>query len=138
MPRYCPSCGAFVTGNTSNCPNCGAVMSGVVNLDKPQQFQSNSNANYQPNVNTDYQPMTVGQWIGTIIFTSCFSFVSLIVTIIWAFAPTTPEPKRSFCKAWLVVMVIFSVLGIVFIVVLASVIGPELEKYDYLKEIFTH
>lgn len=138
MERFCASCGAFVTGTASHCPNCGAVMGGAVNLGKEQQFQNmqgTQNNFVQPSESQPAEQMTVGQWVGTIVITTCFSLISLLVTIIWAFAPTTPEPKKSFCKAWLIVMLVLIVLGIIFTVIMAVFIGPELAKYEFWREV---
>lgn len=58
-----------------------------------------------------YEQMTTGEWILTIIVGSFFGIISLILNIVWGFGESTPEPKKSFCKAMFIVNIIQTVLG---------------------------
>ncbi|MDE6732922.1 MAG: hypothetical protein K2J77_08610 [Oscillospiraceae bacterium] len=60
-----------------------------------------------------YEQMTTGEWILTIIVGSFFGIISLILNIVWGFGSTTPEPKRSFCKAMFIVNIIQTVLSFI-------------------------
>lgn len=141
MERYCSQCGSLVSGNAAHCPNCGAPLKSAVDLGKetaqqqPQYPQQNGyNGQYgQPmQQNQQYgapvQQMTTGQWVGTILLTTCFSMVSLILTIVWGFGYTTPEPKKSYCKALFFVQLISIGLAIIMLIILAA-IGFNFARY---------
>lgn len=57
-----------------------------------QQF----NNNVQPVNDT---PMTLGQWVGTIILTTWFGIISLILCIVWGVSSDTPINKKRYCQA---------------------------------------
>lgn len=152
MERFCDKCGSFVNGDVKFCPVCGAQMKSAVDLGKTeQQVQPNYGYGNQPNgtsrQNYGYgapqygqnispnsmpsQTLTTGQWIGTILLCTCLGFISFILNIVWGFGSATPEPKRSFCRAMIVVNIISSVLAIIAAVILFSVFGDEISQYKY-------
>ena len=136
MERICPNCKAMVEGDGQFCPECGAALPGAVDLTKPAGNEStpiNSNPvnpaptpvnpNYSGSAAPNYsQPiysqnnnvaytenMTLGQWVGTILLTSCLGIISIILLFVWGFGDTY-EPKKTYCRAMLVVQAIM--LGI--------------------------
>ena len=137
MERVCEKCGALVSGDVKFCPSCGEPMQGAVDLGKAveaptvqtnyaeQQSYGYSTPQYGQNIapssNMQGQRMTTGQWIGTIILCTWFGLISFILNIVWAFGSTTPEPKRSFCRALfimeIVAMALSTILGIVMLIV---------------------
>lgn len=147
MERFCDKCGSLVRGDVKFCPTCGAALSGVVDLDKPAGQPQNTQTvtpNYgytnqptngygspqygQPiNYNQPQQTMTVGQWVGTILLCSCLGMVSFVLTIVWAFSSTTPEPKKSFCKGYFYVQLIMLGLSILALIFLFVVVGASFD-----------
>ena len=57
-----------------------------------------------------YQPMSVGEWVGTIILGN-LGLIGLIFLFIWAFGDSTRPEKKNFAKAELIIIAI--VLGLV-------------------------
>ena len=113
MERFCDKCGSFVNGDVKFCPVCGAQMKSAVDLGKTeQQVQPNYGYGNQPN-GTSRQNNGYG------------------ARIVWGFGSATPEPKRSFCRAMIVVNIISSVLAIIAAVILFSVFGDEISQYKY-------
>lgn len=161
MERFCEKCGSLVKGSVKFCPTCGAPMKGAVDLGKngdvmPQQMQSVQQPVYTANVNmtTGYstpqygqsinpsaattQQMTTGQWMGTIILCSIFGIVSFILTAVWAFGSTTPEPKRSFCRGYffvqLILMAISTIIGIAAFIFIMSNVDSLTEFLEKVEE----
>ncbi|WP_200975864.1 hypothetical protein [Echinicola sp. 20G] len=64
-------------------------------------------SNYQP-------PISVGDWIITLIVTS-IPFIGFIMLIVWAVDKNTPESKANYAKAALIVYAIAVVLTFLFI-----------------------
>lgn len=75
-----------------------------------QQF----NNNVQPVNDT---PMTLGQWVGTIILTTWFGLISLILCIVWGVSADTPINKKRYCQAMIIIQAIGLVVGIIFAIV---------------------
>lgn len=144
MERLCNRCGSLVSGEVKFCPVCGEVMQGVVDLGKgddvmPSGVQSYGNQpaeqgstgysapQYGRNIApvTQNDTMTTGRWFGTILLCTCLGIVSMILNIIWGFGSSTPEPKRSFCRA----MLIFNIVGYALVVfgsvLVFSLLGEE-------------
>lgn len=141
MERLCEKCGSLVSGDVKFCPNCGEPLKGAVDLGKSEDIspvQSGGNQtnyveqqgygystpqygqNIAPSGNPQSKTMTTGQWIGTIILCTWFGLISFILNIVWAFGSTTPEPKRSFCRAMFIMeiigMVLSSIMGIIMLI----------------------
>lgn len=161
MERFCEKCGSFVNGDVKFCPTCGAPMKGAVDLGKngdimpqaqPVQSAQSAQPVYTSNTNMGYstpqygqsinpsaaptQQMTTGQWMGTIILCSIFGIVSVVLTAVWAFGSSTPEPKRSFCKGYFFVQLIFlaisTIIGIAVVIFIMSNVDNIME---FLEEI---
>ena len=87
---------------------------------------------YQQNFNNApaperYEHMSVGAWVGTVILTSWFGLISLILLFVWGFGSTTPQPKKNYCRAMLIFELIAFVLVIIAFVVFMCVIGWNFE-----------
>lgn len=111
------------------CPNCGEnSQSEVVTPPAPVPQQNNQQYYQQPQQNQQYtygqpgaapqyippqQPeMSLGKWVWTIIATTFFGLISLIVTLVWAFGDG-PESRQKYCKALLIVELISLALAII-------------------------
>ena len=82
-----------------------------------QQF----NNNVQP---VNDPPMTLGQWVGTIILTTWFGIISLILCIVWGVSSDTPINKKRYCQAMIIIQAISLAVGIIFAIVFAvSMVG---------------
>ena len=69
---------------------------------------------------TEYKPLTIGNWILTIILLA-IPLVNIIMLIVWAAAGSTHPSKKSFAQAYLIV------LGAVFVIAfMAALILPLL------------
>ncbi len=147
MERFCEKCGSLVSGDVKFCPTCGAPLPGAVDLDKPagqpQSVQPNYNYTNQPMggygapqynnqiIQPQQQNMTIGQWVGTILLCTCLGTVSFILTIVWAFSSNTPEPKKSFCKAYFYVQLIMIGVTILLCIIIFGFMGVALN--DFIK-----
>ena len=154
MSKQCPKCGNFLLENERFCTRCGANLNEVAAEqpsaasqqpapEQPayQQSQQNYNNNVPPvppvapppqyNYNYTYnqqvqseQPMTVGQWVGTIIVTSWFGIISLIITLVWAFGDSTPKAKKNYCRAVLILdLIAVGIIVLMFIIFAIAGVG---------------
>ena len=139
MAKRCTKCGNFMMDDERFCPNCGEnSQSEAVTPPAPvpqqnnqqyyQQPQQNQQYYQQPQQNQQYtygQPgaapqymppqqeeMSLGKWVWTIIATTFFGLISLIICLVWAFGDG-PESRRRFCKAFLIVELISIALAII-------------------------
>lgn len=150
MERVCPKCGTLVSGDGVFCPECGTHLDNVVDLNTPQSapaptpmptYSNTQNANsgysqipqYPQNYNNapaeePQEKMSVGSWIGTVILTSWFWPISLIILLVWAFG-NTPQPKKNYCRAMLIFQLIALILGVVAFVVFMTIIGWDFEAF---------
>lgn len=81
----------------------------------PQSYNNNA-------VQNQYRHMTVGSWVGTILLSS-LGIIGLIFLFIWAFDGSTPQPKKNFARAYLLVMAIAYALVILFYVIMFATVG---------------
>ncbi|MBD5113085.1 MAG: zinc ribbon domain-containing protein [Ruminococcaceae bacterium] len=166
MERFCDKCGSLVSGEGTFCPNCGAVMPSAVSLDKPASTvtptsdfignQSNEQQTYNQiptnqaqmpvypqsynnnGMQQNYQQMSVGSWVGTIIL-SCLGIIGLIFLFIWAFDSSTPQPKKNYARAYLLIMAIAVGLFILFSVLGFSMIGCLMGDFiDEIHDLFDY
>lgn len=147
MERLCDKCGSLVGGNVKFCPLCGEPMKSAVDLKKDGDRMPDNNGlpqsvdlqnsgysapqygrNITPSTPQD-QTMTTTQWLGTILLCTVLGPISLILTIVWGFSSSTPEPKRSFCKAMFIVSIIMYIFAIVTGVAISSIIEKQLAHY---------
>lgn len=97
----------------------------------PQSYNNNS-------MQEPYQQMTVGSWVGTIILSS-LGIIGLIFLFIWAFDSSTPQPKKNFARAYLLVMAIMIGVSILLTIIMTACTGAAMsgimngfgELYDY-------
>ena len=121
MQKYCTNCGKPISDNEGYCAACGATipddMPNVANSDFSQSSDTNSstqNYNQQPSGQYIYtnpytephsEEMSLGKWVGTIIVTTFFGLISLVLLFIWGFGEG-PESRKRYCKAMLIVQAI--------------------------------
>ena len=88
----------------------------------PDYSRSNAQqfSNIQPVNDTD---MTLGQWVGTIILTTWFGIVSLILCIVWGVSNDTPITKKRYCQAMIIINCIGIAASIIFTIVFASIMA---------------
>lgn len=67
------------------------------------------NMAYQPVVE---EPVSLGDWIGSLLLFNLVPCIGLIVCIVWAFSKDTKQSKKNFCRAYLIIYAITLVLVI--------------------------
>ena len=71
-----------------------------------------------------YEQMTTGEWVLTIIVCSFFGLISLILNIVWGFSSSTPEPKRTYCRASFYISIVSTILSTILgFILLAAMLG---------------
>ena len=78
---------------------------------------------------SNYKPMTIGDWIITLIITY-IPLVGFIMLFVWAFGGGTHPSKKTWAQAVLILMVIGIVLAIIFFGVIASILGNLFSGYN--------
>lgn len=139
MSKTCRNCNNVFDDGYNICPRCGMQYIESQQPAESGQFQQ-PNAQYgtpaygQP-VAPVYpaapaeQPMTLGQWVGTILLTTCLGTISLILLFVWGFSNTTPTTKKNYCRAMLIVDAIGIALGIIFIIIIFALIAASGEDF---------
>ena len=79
---------------------------------------------------SNYKPMTIGDWIITLIITY-IPLVGFIMLFVWAFGGGTHPSKKTWAQAVLILMVVGIVLAIIFFGVIASIIGNIFSGYSH-------
>lgn len=139
---FCPECGTKLEGAVDlNKPLSEPVQPTSVPMQNtvppmqnsvPMQNQippmGYSNPQYQQSFNNapvaePTEKMSVGSWVGTIILTTWFSLISFIITAVWAFGGSTPQPKKNYCKAVFIFDMIGIAVGVIGLVIIFCVIG---------------
>lgn len=144
MERFCSKCGNLVSGDGKFCPTCGAEMDSAVNLGKPsvepmsneplgqpapsvQQpagYSSTSNYATMPNYpqssnvtsSANNAEMTTKQWVGTIVLTTFFGLISIILCFVWAFSDGN-ETRKRYCRGMLIAQAIMVGVIILFYII---------------------
>lgn len=82
-------------------------------------YNTGNNLGYNQNnyENMDTNPMTMGEWLLTIL-AAMIPCAGIILYLVWAFSKTGNVNRRNFCRAQLIVMAFVFVLYIVMFVVL--------------------
>lgn len=82
-------------------------------------YNTGNNLGYNQNnyENMDTSPMTMGEWLLTIL-AAMIPCAGIILYIVWAFSKTGNVNRRNFCRAQLIVMAFVFVLYMVMFVVL--------------------
>lgn len=91
------------------------------------QYQPQMNA-YQPELE---EPVSLGDWIGTLLLFNLVPCVGLIVCIVWAFSKDTKKSKANFCKAYLIIMLVSIVLSIIITVAFGGLIAAAVSSNGY-------
>ena len=148
MSKTCQNCGNIFEDDTSICPRCGtqyiAIQAAQPEHSENSQYQSQPQQPYgQPYGQQQYQqpqymppqqptyqtpaeqPMGVGSWLATILLTSLFGIISLVLLFIWAFGNDVPTAKKNYCRAMLILEAIGVVLGIIFVVIFIAVLSSS-------------
>ena len=66
--------------------------------------------NYVPYQPQGEEPVSLGDWIGTLLLFKLVPCVGLIVYIVWAFSKDTKTSKKNFCRAQLIIYAVSIVL----------------------------
>lgn len=69
--------------------------------------------------------MSTLQWVGTILLGSCLGIISIIILIYWAFGGTTPQPKKNYARASLVIQAAGLVLSFLLFFMMFMLIGAD-------------
>lgn len=142
---FCPECGTKLEGAVDLMkpqsepvqPVSAPVQPTPVNIPQAsapiqntyqQPMYQNPAAQYQQNYNNApaperYEHMSVGAWVGTVILTTWFGLISLILLFVWGFGSNTPQPKKNYCRAMLIFELIAFILVIIAFVVFMCFIG---------------
>lgn len=86
------------------------------------QYQSNQfqNAQYQYQYQgVDNTPLTVGQWMITLLVLALPCLINIIMAFVWAFGNGNENRKR-FCRAWLIWMAIGIGVSVLLVIILAA------------------
>lgn len=143
---FCPSCGEPLPAavQLDKQPQSSSVQFNAGQNAAPQSDaqpgysvpQSNTIPNYgsssaqysaavQPTNNSE---MTLGQWVGTVILTTWFGIISLILCIVWGVSDTTPIAKKRYCQAMLIIQAISIVVSIIFTIVFFSIMSAAIPE----------
>ena len=118
---FCRSCGARYQNDPIAPPTPAPRQDAQQdNLQNSQQNTQQTNQQYTYGQPGDSAPprqeeMSLGKWIWTIVATTFFGLISLIVAIVWAFSDG-PESRQKYCKALLIVELIAIVLIIIMLI----------------------
>lgn len=143
---FCPSCGEPLPAavqldkapqtapmSTDPIPNYGAQQGnpnpgysapqpGTIPTSGTSSTQYNSNTQFNNNVQpVNDTPMTLGQWVGTIILTTWFGLISLILCIVWGVSADTPINKKRYCQAMIIIQAIGLGVSILMIIIMTAV-----------------
>ncbi|MGN1339048.1 MAG: hypothetical protein ACI4WS_02030 [Oscillospiraceae bacterium] len=116
----------YTQGNSNQSTGTGGPQPNTVpNYGTPVNSQF-TNANIVNNTE-----MTLGQWVGTVILTTWFGLVSLILCIVWGVSDSTPMAKKRYCQAMIIIQCIGIAVSIVSMIVMFTVFAsliPEIAK----------
>lgn len=155
---FCPNCGKQNPDDAKFCESCGSTLSAAAapkaasasappapppqpppaqyNAPPPQAYQSPPRQQYyqQPppayNAAGNTAPMSVGQYIGTIIL-FMIPLVGFILMLVWAFGSDVNLNKKNFSRAYLIMMLIGIVLAIVLSIAAGGLIASLFDSMSY-------
>ena len=78
---------------------------------------------------TSYTPMTIGDWIITLIITY-IPLIGFIMLFVWAFGDGTHPSKKTWAQALLIMVAVSIILAIVFFLIFASILGSFFSSYS--------
>lgn len=161
MSKTCNNCGNIMDDDANICSRCGTQFIALQGAAPEQAEQPANNSSYpqtqyqqqqqygafqqpygqgyqqpyQPYNASAEKPMSVGSWVGTILLTSMFGVISLILLLIWAFSNDVPLAKKNYCRAMLIVELIAVGLVIILFIIFAGVLGSSNVLDEMLQEI---
>lgn len=91
------------------------------------QYQQPVQPAYQPELE---EPVSMADWIGSLLLFNFVPCVGLIICIIWAFSKDTKKSKANFCKAYLIIYLIGLVIGIIVAAVIVSLTAGAFDYYN--------
>lgn len=117
------------TGSQSNGasdPNMNQSQNGQnynTNSNQAQKINYNQNYNFHPGRQTNEAPLSMGEWLLTLLIGAvpCFG---IIIYCIWAFEKNGNVNRRNYCRAYLIMTLI--AFAIVMIFVFVAIIGALL------------
>lgn len=119
------------TQNTPNWsytdPNAGYQYNSGYSYYQGDNGSQNMNSNYN-NYNMDQSPMTLGDWVLTIL-AWMIPCVGLVLYLVWAFGKNGNINRRNFCRAWLIIYAVVLVLSIILVVVLGVSMASIVSEY---------
>ncbi|MCB6202911.1 hypothetical protein [Extibacter muris] len=82
-------------------------------------YNVGNNEGYNTNYDTgmDQSPMTMGDWLLTILIMTFIPCVGIILYFVWAFGKNGNINRRNYCRAYLIIMGIAIILAIIFLVI---------------------
>lgn len=93
----------------------------VFNAYNPNQStNSNSNSNETPDNNFTDEPLSMLEWLLTLVV-GCIPCVGLIMFLIWGFGKSGNIHRRNFSRAYLILMIIGYVIGFIGMFILSAV-----------------
>ena len=152
MSKTCNNCGNIMDDDANICPRCGtqyialqSAQTENTGFQQPQYQQPYQQ--YQQPYGQPYQmpnqvyaapvekPMGVGSWVGTILLTTMFGVISLVLLFVWGFSNDVPIAKKNYCRAMLIIELIATVLAIIFLVVFAAAFASSGAWEDLIWEL---
>lgn len=113
------------TQQSNSIPNYGAPQPNTV----PNYGGTANNNSQFTNANVvNTTEMTLGQWVGTIILTTWFGLISLILCIVWGVSDSTPIAKKRYCQAMIIIQGIGIVLSIIYMIIMFSVFASVIPQ----------
>lgn len=93
-------------------------------------YYQGDNGNYHVDnqFNMDQSPMTLGDWVLTIL-AWMIPCVGLVLYLVWAFGKNGNVNRRNFCRAWLIIYVVVFVLSIILFVILGVSVATMIPEY---------
>ena len=157
MSKTCNNCGNIMEDDDNICTRCGTQ---YIALQHAQTQQPADNAGYpqtqyyqpsqqqqqqpyqqpygqgyqQPYAAPAEQPMSVGSWVGTILLTSLFGIISLVLLFVWAFGSDVPIAKKNYCRAMLIIELIAVGLSIILIILFVVLFANSGAWQDFMDE----
>lgn len=94
----------------------------------PQYMPQQSNSRVYQQSGTaqrgDCETLTTGQWLGTLLLSTCLGVISYVLLILWGFGQGANEPRRSFARAMLILLPILHILSFFGICILFYILNP--------------
>ncbi len=83
---------------------------------------------YQPQLE---EPVSIGDWIGSMLLVSLVPCVGIIMCFVWAFSGNTKKSKSNFFKAYLIITLVSVVLSVIAVVALWGTLAAAMASSGY-------